>query len=143
MKKVGLLTGGGDAPGLNAVIRGAVTRLAHDKTNEWKCIGFVDGWAGLRDDHKVDLSMESVGEIIYEGGTILGTSRTNLYKKPEDVTRALAVWKRHELDALIAIDDDDTLEITYYLNQNHKLNIVGVPKTIDNDVNNTDFTFDF
>ena len=52
MKKVGLLTGGGDAPGLNAVIRGAVTRLEHDKVTEWKCIGFVDGWAGLRDDHK-------------------------------------------------------------------------------------------
>ncbi|HUR38515.1 MAG TPA: ATP-dependent 6-phosphofructokinase [Planctomycetota bacterium] len=143
MKKVGILTGGGDAPGLNAVIRGAVTRLAHDKTNEWKCIGFVDGWAGLRDDHKVDLSMESVGEIIYEGGTILGTSRTNLYKKPEDVTRALGVWKRHELDALIAIGGDDTLEIAYYLSRDHKLNVVGVPKTIDNDVNGTDFTFGF
>ena len=65
MKKVGILTGGGDAPGLNAVIRGVVTRLAHDKNSEWKCIGFVDGWAGLRDDHKVDLDMTSVGEIIY------------------------------------------------------------------------------
>jgi len=143
MKKVGLLTGGGDAPGLNAVIRGAVTRLEHDKTTEWKCIGFVDGWAGLRDDHKIELDSSKVGEIIYEGGTILGTSRTNLYKTPADVTRALAVWKRHELDGLIAIGGDDTLEIGYYLHRDYKLNVVGVPKTIDNDVNGTDFTFGF
>jgi 6-phosphofructokinase len=143
MKRVGMLTGGGDAPGLNAVIRGVVTRLGLEPGEQYQCVGFVDGWAGLRDDKTVALDRNSVGEIIYEGGTILGTSRTNLYKKPEYVEKAIATYKKHGLDALVAIGGDDTLEIGYYLWRDHKLNIVGVPKTIDNDVNGTDFTFGF
>jgi hypothetical protein len=143
MKRVGMLTGGGDAPGLNAVIRGIVTRLAAEKADQYQCIGFIDGWAGLRDDKTTPLNAKSVGELIYEGGTILGTSRTNLYKNPEYVQKAIATYKKHGLDALVAIGGDDTLEIGYYLNRDHKLNIVGVPKTIDNDVNGTDFTFGF
>jgi 6-phosphofructokinase 1 len=138
-----MLTGGGDAPGLNAVIRGVVTRLAQEKGEQYQCLGFVDGWAGLRDDQTVPLNAKSVGELIYEGGTILGTSRTNLYKNPEYVQKAIATYKKHGLDALVAIGGDDTLEIGYYLNRDHKLNVVGVPKTIDNDVNGTDFTFGF
>ncbi|HYF01669.1 MAG TPA: ATP-dependent 6-phosphofructokinase, partial [Planctomycetota bacterium] len=143
MKKIGILTGGGDAPGLNAVIRGVVVRLAREKNADYRCLGFVDGWAGLRDDHTVDLAPDKVSEIIYEGGTILGTSRTNLYKSQDGVQRALNVFKRHELEGIVAIGGDDTLEIAYYLHRDHGVNAVGVPKTIDNDVNGTEFTFGF
>jgi 6-phosphofructokinase 1 len=143
MKKVGLLTGGGDAPGLNAVIRAVVIRLAREKNAEYSCLGFVDGWAGLRDNVTVPLEPGKVDQILHEGGTILGTSRTNLYKKPEDVRKAIEVYKKLEMDALVAIGGDDTLEIGYYLSRDHNVKIVGVPKTIDNDVLGTDFTFGF
>ncbi|MCY3022512.1 MAG: ATP-dependent 6-phosphofructokinase [Planctomycetota bacterium] len=143
MKKVGILTGGGDAPGLNAVIRGVVIRLAKETGSEYCCIGFVDGWAGLRDDVTLPLEPGKVDQILHEGGTILGTSRTNLYKKPEDVEKAVAVYHKLELDALVAIGGDDTLEIGYYLFRDHSLKVIGVPKTIDNDVLGTDFTFGF
>jgi len=143
MKKVGILTGGGDAPGLNAVIRGVVVRLGREKKEPWSCTGFEDGWAGLRDNVTVELPMGKVGEIIHEGGTILGTSRTNLYKSPEHVQKALANLRKNGLDALVAIGGDDTLEIAYYLHRDHGVPVVGVPKTIDNDVNGTDFTFGF
>ena len=143
MRKIGLLTGGGDAPGLNAVIRAVVIRLAHEKTQEFSTIGFVDGWAGLRDNVTVPLDPHKVDEILHEGGTILGTSRTNLYKKAEDVKKAVEIYKKLELDSLVAIGGDDTLEIAYYLNRDHGVNVVGVPKTIDNDVLGTDFTFGF
>ena len=101
-----------------------------------------DGWAGLRDDHKVDLDLKNVSEIIYEAARSWAP-RGRTLQVSDHVTRALAVWKRHELDALIAIGGDDTLEIGYYLFRDYKLNVVGVPKTIDNDVNGTDFTFGF
>lgn len=143
MKKVGILTGGGDAPGLNAVIRGVVMRLSRDRHEKFRCVGFQDGWAGLRDNNSIDLPVDRVNEIIYEGGTILGTSRTNLYKSPDYVQKALANIKKNEIDALVAIGGDDTLEIAYYLWRDHGVNVVGVPKTIDNDVNGTDFTFGF
>jgi len=143
MKKVAILTGGGDAPGLNAVIRAAVIRLSREKKETYQVLGFVDGWAGLRDNVTVPLDPNRVDEILHEGGTILGTSRTNLYKNPEDVKKAVDVYRKLELDALIAIGGDDTLEIGYYLNRDHGLNVVGVPKTIDNDVLGTDFTFGF
>lgn len=143
MKKVGILTGGGDAPGLNAVIRAVVIRLAREKSPDYQCVGFVDGWAGLRDNVTVPLEPGKVDEILHEGGTILGTSRTNLYKNPDDVTKAVAIYNKLEMDALVAIGGDDTLEIAYYLQRDHGLNVVGVPKTIDNDVMGTDFTFGF
>jgi len=143
MKRVGILTGGGDAPGLNAVIRAVVIRLAREKGAEFSCLGFIDGWAGLRDNLTTELTLRHVDEILHEGGTILGTSRTNLYKKPEDVKRAVDAYKKHNLEALVAIGGDDTLEIGYYLSRDHGLNVVGVPKTIDNDVLGTDFTFGF
>ena len=143
MKKVGILTGGGDAPGLNAVIRGVVIRLARHKEQQFEVIGLRDGWKGLRDGLTMPLTCSSVDPILHEGGTVLGTSRTNLYKNPEDVKKAVATFKRLELDALVAIGGDDTLEIAYYLNRDHGVNVVGVPKTIDNDVLGTDFTFGF
>jgi 6-phosphofructokinase 1 len=143
MKKIGILTGGGDAPGLNAVIRGVVIRLSRETNETFQCIGFVDGWAGLRDNVTVALEPGKVDEILHEGGTILGTSRTNLYKNPDDVKKAVAVYNNLELDALVAIGGDDTLEIGYYLNRDHGVKVIGVPKTIDNDVMGTDFTFGF
>ena len=143
MKKVGILTGGGDAPGLNAVIRGVVIRLARQTEIKYECIGLCDGWKGLRDGITMPLTPSSVDPILHQGGTILGTSRTNLYKKAEDVQKALATFKRLELDALVAIGGDDTLEIAYYLSRDHGVKVVCVPKTIDNDVLGTDFTFGF
>ena len=142
MNKVGILTGGGDAPGLNAVIRATVIRLAKEDKN-FQCVGLVDGWAGLRDNVTVPLEPHKVDSILHEGGTILGTSRTNLFKKPEDVKKAVDVYNKLELDALVAIGGDDTLEIGYYLNRDYGVNTIGVPKTIDNDVMGTDFTFGF
>ena len=142
MNKIGILTGGGDAPGLNAVIRATVIRLMRENKG-YSTIGLVDGWAGLRDNVTVPLDSSKVDMILHEGGTILGTSRTNLYKKPEDVKKAVDVYKKLELDALVAIGGDDTLEIAYYLHRDHGVNTVGVPKTIDNDVMGTDFTFGF
>ncbi len=143
MKKVGMLTGGGDAPGLNAVIRGIVIRLAREKNQQFSTLGFIDGWAGLRDNVTVPLDQHRVDEILHVGGTILGTSRTNLYKNPADIQKAVAVYKQLGLNALLAIGGDDTLEIGYYLHRDHGLNVIGVPKTIDNDVLGTDFTFGF
>jgi 6-phosphofructokinase 1 len=103
----------------------------------------VDGWAGLRDNNTVTLEPGKVDEILHEGGTILGTSRTNLYKNPDDVKKAVEVYHKLELDCLVAIGGDDTLEIGYYLNRDHGVRVIGVPKTIDNDVLGTDFTFGF
>jgi len=143
MKTVGILTGGGDAPGLNAVIRAVTIRLATEKNADYRCIGFIDGWAGLRDNKTVTLEPGKVDSILHEGGTILGTSRTNLYKKPEDVKSAVKVYNELNLDALVAIGGDDTLEIAYYLHRDEGVKAVGVPKTIDNDVLGTDFTFGF
>jgi len=143
MKKVGILTGGGDAPGLNAVIRAVVIRLSREKEKEYTCVGFVDGWAGLRDNVTIPLEPGKVDEILHEGGTILGTSRTNLYKNSGDINKAVDVYNKLEMDALVAIGGDDTLEIGYYLNRDYGINVVGVPKTIDNDVLGTDFTFGF
>ncbi|HLX61654.1 MAG TPA: ATP-dependent 6-phosphofructokinase [Planctomycetota bacterium] len=144
MKNVGILTGGGDAPGLNAVIRAVVIRLARER-KDYNVIGLIDGWAGLRDKNTTKLSPTAVDEILHQGGTILGTSRTNLYKKGKegDIQKAIEAYHQLNLDALVAIGGDDTLEIAYYLGRDHKLNIVGVPKTIDNDVCGTDFTFGF
>lgn len=143
MKRVGVLTGGGDAPGLNAVIRAVVIRLAVEKSDTYSCIGFIDGWAGLRDCKTVNLEPGKVDAILHEGGTILGTSRTNIYKNPADVLKTVKNYQHLELDALVAIGGDDTLEIAYYLYRDHGLKSIGVPKTIDNDVLGTDFTFGF
>jgi 6-phosphofructokinase 1 len=143
MRKVGILTGGGDAPGLNAVIRGVVIGLAREKDKGYHCVGFIDGWAGLRDNQTMPLEPGEVDQILHKGGTILGTSRTNLYKKPDDVKKAVEVYKAQGLDALVAIGGDDTLEIGYYLHRDYGVRVIGVPKTIDNDVLGTDFTFGF
>jgi len=137
--KIGFLTGGGDCPGLNAVIRGAV-RKAHNDGHE--TIGFKNGWKGLIEADTMPLDINVISGILPKGGTILGTSRTNPYKKSEDVKKVKENFKKLKLDALIAIGGEDTLGVANKLVQ-EGLNVVGVPKTIDNDLNATDYTFGF
>lgn len=141
MSRVGVLTGGGDCPGLNAVIRGVVRKASQSNVT---VIGIRNGWKGLIDMDTVELGMESVSGILPKGGTILGTSRTNPYKKTDDVAKVIENYKKLKLDALIAIGGEDTLGVANKLNKEKKgVNIVGVPKTIDNDLNATDVTFGF
>ncbi len=138
--KVGILTGGGDCPGLNAVIRGAV-RVIGNAGGE--VIGLQRGWRGAIDGIGTPLTLENTSDILWKGGTILGSSRTNPYKNPDDVKKLLASYERLGLDALIAIGGDDTLGVANKLYNDHKLNTIGCPKTIDNDLSCTDVTFGF
>jgi len=141
MKKVGLLTGGGDCPGLNAVIRGVVSRLAKDDIGS---IGFLEGWRGVIEGNTAELNETIVRDILHLGGTNLGSSRTNPYKnEAEDIPKIKQNFKKFEIDALVAIGGDDTLTAANRLWESEKLPVVGVPKTIDNDLSCTDFTFGF
>lgn len=137
--RLGVLTGGGDCPGLNAVIR-AVVRKSIQSGNE--VIGVREGWKGLLDKNFVALDRESVSGILHRGGTILGTSRTNVYKEKDGELTVINNMKEGDIDALVAIGGEDTLGIASKLFK-AGLKIVGVPKTIDNDLNGTDFTFGF
>ena len=139
MKKIGVLTGGGDCPGLNPVIR-AVVRKAFNEGFE--IIGIRNGWKGLRDNETTPLDVRAVSGILPKGGTILGTSRTNPYKIEGDIRKVKENYKSLGLYALIAIGGEDTLGVAARLCK-EGLNIVGVPKTIDNDLSNTDYTFGF
>jgi ATP-dependent phosphofructokinase / diphosphate-dependent phosphofructokinase len=139
--KVGLLTGGGDCPGLNAVIRAVVQRIANEAGS---CVGILEGWRGLIRNMTVDLDVAQTDGIIGRGGTILGASRTNPYKYPDtDLPAVRENFKALGLDALIAIGGDDTLGVAHRLHTDFGMPIVGVPKTIDNDLLVTDFTFGF
>lgn len=138
--RIGILTGGGDCPGLNAVIRGAVRKGIFQYGDEF--IGFLEGWRGVVEDHTVTLDLDAVSGILPRGGTILRTSRTNPAKKTDGLERCIATLKVHGLDALIAIGGDDTLGVAKKLFEKG-VNVVGVPKTIDNDLAGTDFTFGF
>ncbi|MFA6321294.1 MAG: 6-phosphofructokinase [Candidatus Omnitrophota bacterium] len=141
MKRVGVLTGGGDCPGLNAVIRGVVRKGLQ---NDVQIVGIKNGWKGLVSQDTMDLDLNAIAGILPKGGTILGTSRTNPYKNPGDVQKVIDTYKKLNLDALIAIGGEDTLGVANKLNKENKgLNVVGVPKTIDNDLNATDYTFGF
>lgn len=141
MKRIGMLTGGGDCPGLNAVIRGVV-RTA--KAEGWHVIGFKNGWKGIIQNNFVELDLKSVAEILPRGGTILGTSRTNPYKnkKDGDSEKVRETIKKNKLDAVIAIGGEDTLGAGHKLAKDG-MPIIGVPKTIDNDLNATDYTFGY
>jgi len=139
IKAVGVLTGGGDCPGLNPVIR-AVTRWLLRAGR--RVVGIRNGWLGLVNRDVVPLDLHSVSGILHRGGTILGTSRTNPYKNPEDIKKVLATIKALKLDALVAIGGEDTLGVAVKL-QKEGIKVVGVPKTIDNDLSRTDFTFGF
>jgi len=137
--KIGILTGGGDCPGLNPVIR-AVARNAINDNQEM--VGLRYGWKGLLDKETMPLNLRSVSGILHRGGTILGTSRTNPYKTKDGADAAKKSFKELGLDALVAIGGEDTLGVATKLSA-EGLNIVGVPKTIDNDLGATDFTFGF
>jgi ATP-dependent phosphofructokinase / diphosphate-dependent phosphofructokinase len=138
--KVGILTGGGDCPGLNAVIRAAVRKGSFHY--EDKFVGFLEGWRGLMENKTMPLDLQSVAGILPRGGTILRTSRTNPAKKPDGLDTCIATLKKNAVDALIAIGGDDTLSVATKL-FDKGVRVVGVPKTIDNDLAGTDFTFGF
>jgi 6-phosphofructokinase 1 len=140
MQKIGILTGGGDCPGLNSVIR-AVVRKAFNEGYE--TIGIKNGWKGLIEADYMKLDLTSVSGILPKGGTILGTSRTNPYKKEADVKKLIENYHKIGLDALIAVGGEDTLGVAVKLINDGLTNIVGVPKTIDNDLSGTDYTFGF
>jgi len=137
--RVGILTGGGDCPGLNAVIRAVVIQ---GKREGWQVIGFKNGWAGVLENRWEELTEEKVEDIHREGGTILYTSRTNPFKEENGLQRIKDTLKQTKIDALIAIGGDDTLGVANKLYR-EGIKIVGVPKTIDNDLSATDYTFGF
>ncbi|HSD03912.1 MAG TPA: ATP-dependent 6-phosphofructokinase [Gaiellales bacterium] len=136
--QIGILTGGGDCPGLNAVIR-AVTRRAFDRGDD--VVGVLHGWRGLVDGQFRQLGSIDISGILPRGGTILKTSRTNPYKVDGGVERVLENLRG--LDALVAIGGEDTLGVAARLHSEHGAHVVGVPKTIDNDLSGTDYTFGF
>jgi ATP-dependent phosphofructokinase / diphosphate-dependent phosphofructokinase len=139
-KTVGILTGGGDCPGLNAVIR-AVVRASDSEG--WDTVGALEGWRGLVDGNFRDLGPQAVSGILPRGGTIIGTSRTNPFKLEGGVEQVLRNFSDRGLDALVAIGGEDTLGVAERLYREHKFPVVGVPKTIDNDLSGTDYTFGF
>lgn len=139
-ERIGILTGGGDCPGLNAAIR-AVVRRALTEGVEVK--GIKNGWLGLIEDDIVELPRSATSGILPRGGTILGTSRTNPIKNPQWETMLVANWRKHQFTALVAIGGEGTLSAALELYRRHNLPLVGLPKTIDNDLNGTDYTFGF
>jgi len=138
--RIGMLTGGGDCPGLNAVIRAVVRKGIF--TYEDDFLGFMEGWRGVIEEKIMPLDLEAVGGILPRGGTILRTSRTNPSKRPDGIDRCLASLEKNRIEALIAIGGDDTLSVAQKLHE-HGAKVVGVPKTIDNDLGGTDYTFGF
>ncbi len=140
MARIGLLTGGGDCPGLNPVIRAVVRKGTEHYGHE--IFGFRDGWKGVLDNDAIELTRENTSGILHKGGTILGTSRTNVYKVDDGEERVLSSLRERGIDVLIPIGGDDTLGVARKLSA-AGFPAVGVPKTIDNDLSGTDFTFGF
>jgi 6-phosphofructokinase 1 len=138
--RVALLTGGGDCPGLNAVIYAAVKKGINHYGDEF--IGFLNGWRGVLDNNFIPLTLENTDGIQLKGGTILHSSRTNIKKVPGGLDKAQEVLKSNKIDALIALGGDDTQSVTQFLCENG-IQGVGVPKTIDNDISGTDATFGY
>lgn len=138
--RVGMLTGGGDCPGLNAVIRAAVRKGILHHGDEF--VGFMEGWRGVLDNTTMPLNLETTSGILHKGGTILRSSRTNVKKIPGGFEKALESIEKNKLDALIALGGDDTQSISLALSE-RGVKCVGVPKTIDNDLNGTDVCFGF
>lgn len=139
--RIGILTGGGDCPGLNAVIRAVVQRSIKEYGSE--LLGFLEGWRGPVKNMTMPLSLSSITGLIQKGGTILKTSRTNPFKIEKGPEQVMESIKKNNLDALIAIGGEDTCGVASKMHKQHGLNVVCVPKTIDNDLNATDFTFGF
>jgi 6-phosphofructokinase 1 len=139
--RVGVLTGGGDCPGLNAVIRGIVRKGVQEYGYDF--VGFRDGWRGPLEGDTVPLDIPAVRGILPRGGTILGSSRTNPIKAENGIRRVKENLAKYEVDALIAIGGEDTLGVATALADQYGIKCVGVPKTIDNDLASTDYTFGF
>jgi phosphofructokinase-like protein len=138
--RAGILTGGGDCPGLNAVIRATTRRLIDEG---WEVIGVREGWRGLVEGKLEPLGLREISGILPRGGTIIGTSRTNPFKLEGGVEKVLANFEANEFDALVAIGGEDTLGVAARLHEEQGFPVVGVPKTIDNDLSGTDYTFGF
>src|SRR5436189_515403 len=138
--RVGILTGGGDCPGLNAVIRAGARRAF---TRGHEVIGVREGWRGLVEGIFEQLGPREITGILPRGGTILGTSRTNPYRLDGGVEQVRLNFERERLDALVAIGGEDTLGVAARLHEEHGFPVVRAPKTIDNDLSATDYTFGF
>src|SRR5215510_8720299 len=138
--KIGILTGGGDCPGLNAVIRAIVRKGTFHYDDEF--LGFMEGWRGVLENMTCPLTLEAVKGILPRGGTILRTSRTNPAKAERGLERCIENFKKNGIEALIVIGGDDTQSVSQKLFE-RGVKLVGVPKTIDNDLSGTDFCFGF
>lgn len=138
--RVGILTGGGDCPGLNAVIRAVVRKGILHYDDEF--VGFMEGWRGVVENKTMVLDYDAISGILPRGGTILRTSRTNPSKREGGLERCIETLKHNNVDALIAIGGDDTNSVAQRLFE-QGIKVVGVPKTIDNDLSGTDFCFGF
>jgi phosphofructokinase-like protein len=139
--RIGVLTGGGDCPGLNAVIRAIVRKGVEQLGHEF--VGYREGWHGPIEGDGRPLGVPEVRGILPRGGTILGSSRTNPFKQDGGVEKIVTAMEVEAVDALIAIGGEDTLGVAARLHAEHGVNVVGVPKTIDNDLSATDYTFGF
>ncbi len=138
--RIGVLTGGGDCPGLNAAIRAIVRRASADSVD---VLGIRNGWLGLVENDCLELTRSAVIGILPRGGTILGTSRFNPLKDEQSVVRLKENWETHKLSGLVVVGGEGSLSAARDLWRDHQLQIVGIPKTIDNDICGTDFTFGF
>lgn len=139
-KRIGILTGGGDCCGLNSAIRGAVYQASD---YQYEVFGIRDGWKGLIDGNLLKIDLQDVEELIDKAGTFLGTSRTNPFKIEDGVKGVINTINNYGLDAILAIGGEDTLGVAHRLFKEKKVNVVGAPKTMDNDLSATDFTFGF
>ncbi len=139
-KKIGILTGGGDCPGLNPAIRGAVLKAA---VLGYECLGISEGWKGMIEAKASPLTPAMVFDKVTKGGTMIGTSRTNPYKKEGGVEKTRETFKKLGLHALIVMGGEDTLGVASKLYKEFRFPVVGVPKTMDNDLSATDYTFGF
>ncbi|HEY4631787.1 MAG TPA: ATP-dependent 6-phosphofructokinase [Blastococcus sp.] len=138
--RIGILTGGGDCPGLNAVIRAVVRKGIAEHDDE--IVGFRDGWRGVMEGDTVPLDLAAVRGLLPRGGTVLGTSRTNPYSADGGAERVMGTLERLGIEGLVPIGGEDTLGVATRL-ADHGVHVVGVPKTIDNDLDSTDYTFGF
>src|SRR5262249_10057205 len=138
--RVGILTGGGDCPGLNAVIRAAVRKGIFHHSNQ--LLGFRECWRGVMDDMTMPLDLNAVAGILPRGGTILRTSRTNPAKKEGGLEACIHTIQKHSLEAMISIGGDDTQSVALKLHD-RGVPVVAVPKTIDNQLRGTDYCFGF
>jgi len=140
MKKIGILTGGADCPGLNSVIRAVVRKGMQEG---YVVTGVKNGWSGLIENDMRILDVRLTSGILDRGGTILGTSRIRPLEKPEQLEKIKENFKRNGMDALIAVGGEETLKVAHALHKKKYINVVGVPKSIDNALNGTDYAFGF